>query len=168
MNRALVRATIAVFTAGIVAGPFAAAGSAAPLCAGTLAYGDWESVAAPSFPQGSTTMTGYAIDPLAPLTIFVTNGTMVMHSHDAGCSWKPGFALELLPNLDDQISSANTTIEQIVVPEAPEPGGEETVYLRLAESVGPVVRPHVAVSHDGGKTFALEDEGLPLVSGGVY
>ncbi len=166
MHRALVRAAIAAFTATIVAGPFAAAGSAAQLCAGIVDYGDWEKVSAPTLPQGGSTISAYAIDPLAPDTIFVTNGTMVMESNDGGCSWKPGFTLELLPNLDDRISSANTTIEQIVVPESPEPGGEQTVFLTLEETVGPAVRPHVAVSHNGGNEFSLADNGLPLVSGG--
>src|SRR5688500_9141196 len=122
MMKALTRAAVAVLTFGIVAGPFAVAGhSAAPSCASIKNRGEWSTVSAPEFPEGPAEITSYAVDPLYPLGLVATNGTVVMGSNDGGCTWEPIFQLELLPNLDKMVSSANTTVKQIVIPDAPEP-----------------------------------------------
>jgi hypothetical protein len=168
MKSALLRAAICVLSIGIVASPFAVAGhSAIQLCAAMKVKDEWTIIQPPNFPEGSEAITAYAIDPLAPATMFATNGSVIMRSADGGCSWKPVFGLDLLPTLEKQVSSLNTTIGTIAVPQVPQPPGRRTIYVTLEESVGPSVRPHVLVSVDGGDSWELRNGGLPLVSGGV-
>ena len=169
MMKALTRAAVAVLTFGIVAGPFAVAGhSAAPSCASIERRQEWSTISAPAFPEGPAEITAYAVDPLYPLGLVATNGTVVMGSNDGGCTWDPIFQLELLPNLDKMVSSANTTIKQIVIPDAPEPPNKRSIYMVLEEAVGPAVRPHIAFTHNSGRDWEISNEGLPLVSGGVW
>ncbi|MEA2447185.1 MAG: hypothetical protein QOK47_822, partial [Actinomycetota bacterium] len=153
--------------AAIVVGPFAAAGySAARSCAAVTTEENWTTIAAPGFAGGAAIST-FAIDPQAPNTIFATNGTEVMRTSNGGCSWAKAFSIELLPTLDRPISSANSTIKQIVVPEAPQTAAARTVYLLVEEKVGPASRPHLVVSTDGAKSWTLREQGLPALTGGV-
>jgi photosystem II stability/assembly factor-like uncharacterized protein len=168
MNSMLTRATIALLTVAIVVGPFAAAGySAAQSCAGVSTEESWTTIAAPTFATGAATMTTFAIDPRSPATILATNGAEIMRTSNGGCSWSRIFAVDLLPTLDRPISSANSTIKQIVVPEAPQPAGARSIYVLVEEKVGPASRPHLIVSTDAAKTWEVRDQGLPPVTGGV-
>ncbi|HWL65998.1 MAG TPA: hypothetical protein VNP73_08490, partial [Actinomycetota bacterium] len=161
--RALLRATIVALTVAVLAGPFAAArGFAAPPCPGVSTEGAWTTISAPDFPAGATAIASYAVDPNRPTVIFASNGTHVVRSSDGGCKWTAVFALELIPTLDRQVSSANTSIKDIVIPE-----GKSSVYLTLEEKVGPVVRPHIAVSDDSGVNWQLNNTGLTPASGGI-
>ncbi len=167
MNR-LLRSTIAVLTATIVLGSFAAtAYSAASACAAVTTTGEWTTIPAPEFPAGPVGMTSYSIDPHNPATIFVTNGVVIMRTRDGGCSWNQAFSLELLPSLDKPISSANSAIKEIVVPEAVEVPTTRSVYAVIEEKVGPAARPHLAASYDTGRSWTVHQQGLPPVTGGV-
>ncbi|MDQ3940397.1 MAG: hypothetical protein M3238_03490 [Actinomycetota bacterium] len=162
----IMRAALALLTAALVVGP-AVTGSAQvqPGCPGVTTRGLWTTIVAPVFDDGPQQLSAYAVDPVMPSTIYATNGKGVMRTVDGGCSWEERFGFEVLPNLDVPISSANSTIMQIEIPESR--FAHSTIYLLVEERVGPVVRPHVIVSRDGGSTWKASDDGLPLVTGDV-
>lgn len=141
--------------------------------------GEWFEIPGPDFPEGPSSMSGYAVDPRNPENLWATNGKVLMVSRDSGCSWDLGFSFQPVPSLDLPLSSINTRIDQIVVPEAASASG--TIYLALEElgkfeiEVGgdkqevtaPVIRPHLLASTDGGKSWELRDQGLPLVANSI-
>ncbi len=161
----LVGAVVWGVVATVLVGTFAAPGAgAAGACSGVSRDADWTTIEAPVFlgagaPQD---LKGYSVDARTPSRILVTNGRSVMLSDDGGCEWSEVFTLELLPTLDTPISSANATIEAIVMPEAP--GASSHVYLVIEERAGPLVRPHVLASEDKGESWQLRDAGLPPVA----
>ncbi len=78
-----------------------------------------------------------------------------MRSGDGGCSWIKSYQLTAGPSLDAPLAGT-ARIESIHVPAI-----GRTVLLMVSETVGSVVRPHVVVSDDGGRTWSLGDAGLP-------
>ena len=140
--------------------PFAHA-AAAQGCDGVAASRFYEMIQAPQWGAGSGSITAYAVDPGNPERLLATNGASVMETTDGGCSWEQAFAVGLLPSLEVPVSSVNATVELIAIPQR----NRDLVYLVVEEKAGPVTRPHVILSRDGGKTWAASDEGLPPLSG---
>lgn len=163
--RQTLRALTAALVAALIVAPLSAVGSAAPGCGNVFTLGAWTSIAAPNFVGGTPAITGYEVDPYEPSTIFVTNGTSVMVSNDVGCSWEPSLVLDNVPSPDLPLSGANTTIVDIAIPESSY--AHTTIYLLAAEKVGPVTKPHVIKSTDGGSSWTLVDGGLPPLTGAV-
>ena len=161
----IMRAALALLSAVLVLGPLALSGSAQPLCLGVRKSGAWTTIDAPDFESGPGGLTSYAVDPLSSSVIFATNGNSVMASIDGGCTWEPRFSLRLLRELDVPIPAVNSTIEQIEIPE--HSAAHDDVFLLVAERVGPLTRPHVVVSRDGGHTWANAETGLPPATGDV-
>jgi len=159
-----IRAVVWGVVATILVGTFALSGAgAAGACSGVSTEGDWTTIKAPVFPGPAAPqeLKSYSVDVRSPQRILVTNGQVVMRSEDGGCKWSVIFTLELLPTLDKPISSATATVQSIVMPEAA--GSSDNAYLVIEERVGPVVRPHILVSENNGKSWELRDQGLPLV-----
>jgi hypothetical protein len=155
------RALVGLFALLTMLAPFAQATAAAG-CEGVVAAGFYEMIRAPSWPLGGgSSITAYAVDPSDPERLLATNGAVVMETTDGGCSWEQTFAVGALPSLEVPVAAALATITHVVVPQRD--GG--LVYLVVEERAGPVVRPHVIVSHDRGATWAARDEGLPPVTG---
>lgn len=172
----VLRAIIAGLTLTLVVGPFAAPGaSAAGACENVVPHGDWTTITGPSFTEGSQTITTYAVDPVRPRLIYVTNGKTVVKTEDGGCTWKETFKLELLPSLDVPVSSALAVVTSVVVPE--DPAARGNVFLLVEERLdgtdpdgpsGPLpggigLRPHVIKSEDEGGSWKAQDQGLPPV-----
>lgn len=154
---------VAALGAALVLGasvPLGAHASAA--CDAVEAVGDWESVAAPSFPDGGAReLTAYAVDPFSPERLWATNGSSLQLSEDGGCSWEGVFEIDLLPSLEIPTSGAIASIREIVVP--PSRATREVVYLVVEEDVAGVRRPHVLKSDDLGRSWRAVGPGLPAV-----
>lgn len=140
--------------------PFARA-AARPGCEGVAASRFYDMIQAPAWGTGTGTISAYAVDPRDPDRLLATNGASVMETTDGGCSWEEAFAIGLLPSLDIPVSSANAVVELIAIPQ----GRSGLAYLVVEEKVGPVSRPHVILSRDGGNTWAASDSGLPPLTG---
>lgn len=163
----LTRAAIAALSVLIMVGPLALTGRTAErTCPNVSVHGPWTSIAAPAFTgDGGADITAYAVHPQLPFVLYATNGDEVMLSDDSGCTWKDFFSLELLPSLEKTVSSANSRVASIEIPE--NPIGPAPVYLLVEETIGPVVRPHVLTANGQGGGFDLLS-GLPQTTGGVY
>lgn len=160
--------TLAVFVA-----PFAAPAGASAECGRPLADGEWFEIDGPRFGLGGQTMTGYAVDPRRPNILWSTNGRELNVTRNGGCEWRSVFQLSDLPSLEMPISALNSKIKTISIPEAS--GHGDTIFLGIEETIVPATnvqgtqvgasRPHVLVSRDGGGSWELADDGLPLIGG---
>ena len=108
---------------------------------------NWYSVKVPAFANGS--MSDYAVEPLAPSRIWVTNGAVVMRTTDSGCHWAKVYEL---PS-SGTMNAGNSRILEIEV------GNPGTVYLPIQQSE-PVVQPRVVVTRDAGDSWSQADGGL--------
>lgn len=140
---------VGVLAAGVLLAPFATGSASAagmPFCSVPGQFiphpVDWYSIKVPHFPSGTGLMTDYAVEPLVPERLYVSNGEVVMRSQDSGCHWVLAYT-----------APANHQILEI---EVSAPG---TIYLPLQEE-GATPRPHVVVSRDAGETWAPKDGAL--------
>lgn len=154
------RAWVALMALLTTLAPFAHA-AAAQGCEGVDASRFYDMIQAPAWGAGTGSITAYTVDPGNPDRLLATNGASVMETTDGGCSWEQAFAVGLLPSLDIPVSSVNATVELIAIPK----GNSKLVYLVVEEKAGPISRPHVILSRDGGKTWRASDDGLPPLSG---
>jgi hypothetical protein len=154
------RALVGLMALLTLLAPFAGA-SAGPACKAVRKAGFYDVIQAPDWPAGPAPIKTYAVDPARPDRLLVSNGAVVMETTDGGCSWEQVFAIALLPSLDMPISSANATVELLAIPQ----GASDVAYAVVEEAAGPVVRPHVLRSRDGGDTWETADTGLPPLSG---
>jgi hypothetical protein len=162
----LLRALMAALTLSLVLAPLSLTASA-QTCPGVVQEGAWLSIGAPEYPAGAPrAITQFAVDPYAAPIIFATNGTSLMKTIDGGCSWKPQLVLDTLPTLDIPFSGANAEIVDIAIPESR--FAHSNIYLLVAERAGPITRPHVVISRDGGDTWAASDGGLPPATGNLF
>ena len=158
---------MAVLSVLLVLGPLTLSSRAAPIdCPNVRIRGQWATIAAPAFTSGPAELSAYAVHPLAPNVIFATNGEQLFTSESFGCEWELRFSIDLLPRLDAPVSSANSRIHSIEIPEHPD--GAHKFYVVVEERVGPAVRPHVLISSGQDAQFRTVLDGLPAVTGGVY
>ena len=143
-----------MLVAAVVVGPFTSRGLAAsgmPHCNVPGQFTphpvNWFSVRAPKFPSGNPGMLDFAVEPLVAERLYVTNGSVVMRSSDYGCHWTKAYEL---PATGAGPTAANSSILEI---EVSAPG---TIYLPIQQKE-PFTQPHVAVSTDAGKSWALSD-----------
>jgi len=162
----LLRALTVALTLALVVAPLGLRASAQQLCPGVFHDGTWTTIAAPQYPAGPRTVTEFAVDPFAANVLYATNGTSLMVSLDLGCSWEARLVLDALPTLAIPFSGANSEIVDIEIPKSRY--AHTQIYLAVAEKAGPLARPHVVVSRDGGHTWRASDEGLPPVTGDVH
>lgn len=168
------RKLLLVFTVGgilFASAAFAPIRAAVPGC-GTdrgdwteLAVGDYPQLGLPSAYGDFRETTGYAVDPLRPERMWVTNSKSVLRSVDGGCSWHPVFALRPLP-VDDQAAPGEvlTELDEIAAIAVPDSrrGGDRLylgVHLRgpARQNLGTVI----VRSDDGGATWQTLRAGLP-------
>lgn len=129
-----------------------------PAC--STRVGAWASVAAPDFAeqplgQGQDVVSS-VVSPHDARRVLVTNGTSVLRSTDAGCTWQEVYVLPAVRTDEQPLSVAGTRLRGLVVPE--DPRGADRVLL-VAQEVGGA--PHVLASDDGGASFERRDAGLP-------
>ena len=161
----LLRALAAALALALVVAPLSLTASAQEICPGVFSDGTWTTIASPRYPAGPRTITDFAVNPYAANVLYATNGTSLMASLDLGCSWEPRLVLDTLPTPEVPLSGANSEIVDIEIPESRY--ATSNIYLAVEEKAGPIVRPHVVVSRDGGQTWRASDEGLPPATGGV-
>lgn len=146
---------VALLSCAVLASPFATSGVAqaagVPSCnvPGQITPHpiNWYSIRVPGFSTGTEAITDYAVEPLVADRLYVTNGTVVMRSVDAGCHWTQVFAL---PATGNGMNAANSRILEIEV------GGPGAVYLPIQQAE-PAPQPHVVVSTDGGSSWNQAD-----------
>jgi photosystem II stability/assembly factor-like uncharacterized protein len=109
-------------------------------------YPTWYSIKVPAFAAGSGTMLDFAVEPVSPSRIWVTNGTVVLMTEDSGCHWSQVY----------EVSSSDSRILEIEV------AGSDAVYLPIQQA-GSMPAPHVAVTRDSGATWTVADG--PALSG---
>lgn len=162
----VLRALTAALAISLVLAPLSLTASAQTTCTGVSQEGAWRSIGAPEYPAGPPrAITEFAVDPFAANVIFATNGTSLMKTDDGGCSWDAQLVLDTLPTLDIPFSGANAQIVDIAIPESRY--ANSNIYLLVAEKAGPITRPHVVVSRDGGRNWAASDSGLPPATGAL-
>ena len=161
----LLRALTAALAAALVVAPLSMMASAQTSpCPGVVENADgWTTIGAPNYPAGPRNITEFAADPYSATVLYATNGTSLMATLDRGCSWEPRLVLDTLPTLAVPISGANSEIVDIEIPESK--FAHTNIYLLVAEKAGPLSRPHVVISRDGGLTWQASDEGLPPATG---
>ncbi len=162
----LIRAAVAALSLLIMVGPLALSGRTAERpCPNVSVEGAWTSIAAPAFTAGGPDLTAYAVHPQVPYVLYASNGEQVFISDDSGCGWREFFSIGVLPSLGARVSTANSKVVAIEIPERPI--GPAPVYLLVEEQIGPIVRPHViAANNQAGDLDLLS--GLPQATGGVY
>ena len=101
---------------------------------------NWYSIKVPALPNGG--MTDYAVEPLVPNRLWVTDGITVMRTTDSGCHWTTVYEL---PS-SGELSASGAQILEIEV------GGPGTVYLPIQQTE-PVEKPHVVVTTDAGESW---------------
>lgn len=112
----------------------------------------WTRIRAPQFPTSPQKIVDYAVDPIAPERIFVTNGTSLARSTDEGCTWTEVLAMP--PAGSNNVGTLS--VSSIVI----SPAAHDTVLVVLREQLaGTTVMTRVVRSTDGGTTF-FESEGL--------
>ena len=162
----LLRALTAALALVLVLAPLSLTASAQTICRGVVQEGAWRTIAAPEYPAGPPrAIYESAIDPYASNVLYASNGVSLMKSSDTGCSWEPSFVLDNLPTLQIPFSGLNSEIVDIEIPESR--FAHTTIYLLVAEKAGPITRPHVLVSRDGGGSWQAADEGLPPATGSL-
>ena len=164
----LLRALTAALTAALVLAPLSMMASAQTSpCPGVVENADgWTTIGAPPYPAGLRTITEFAADPYSASVLFATNGMSLMATLDRGCSWESRLVLDALPTRNLPFSGANSEIVDIEIPQSR--FAHSNIYLLVAEKVGPLSRPHVVISRDGGHTWQASDEGLPLATGTLH
>lgn len=152
------RAFVGFFVVVVTIGPFTNLGLAAPGVPPCDVPGqitphpvNWYTVRAPKFPSGAPGISEFAVEPLVPERLYVTNGSVVLRSSDSGCHWSESYSL---PATGPGPTAADSRILEI---EVSAPG---VIYLPIQQKE-PVSQPHVAVSKDAGQSWALAD-GPPL------
>jgi len=105
---------------------------------------NWYSIRVPGLPNGS--MTDYAVEPLVPNRLWVTDGSTVMRTTDSGCHWSTVYELPAT----GELAASGAQILEIEV------GGPGTVYLPIQQTE-PVEQPHVVVTTDAGESWRDAD-----------
>lgn len=146
----------------VVAGPFAAGSAAAPARFPCSVPGQitphpfqWHSIRGPSFPSGPQVIASYAVEPLRPSHLYVSNGVSVMRSVDTGCTWQQSYALPA----GGGAGGANATAgdSEILEIEVSAPG---VLYLPIQQSTTAGPRPRVLVSTDAGASWRPAEGGI--------
>ena len=141
---------------------------AAPTCAEPGAVsrlGSWAAVRTPEFEQRplgqGQDVTSYVVSPHDQRRVFVTNGTSVLRSLDAGCTWTEVYVLPAVATDEEPLSVAGSRLRDLRVPEDPRAASR---VLAVAQEVAgdEGTRPHLLVSEDGTEdSFERRDTGLP-------
>jgi photosystem II stability/assembly factor-like uncharacterized protein len=124
-------------------------------CGRVTRTGHWVTSDVPEFASGGA-ITDYAINRVAPRTMYVTNGTEVVKTADGGCTWKQVYTVEGKTPLDHGFRGDASVIKSIEAPL-----GTARVLLAIEESVAASSRPHIVRSENEGKGWLTGDAGLP-------
>lgn len=162
----LIGTTVALVGQGF-SGTHARGGSCVP--PQSEAIPGWTEIPAPEFPATDDEdvpvfgdrfdtykhIWSYAIDPVDPSTIYVTNRTTVMKSDDGGCAWEQVYTTRLAEGQPCRVQTCWPRITRISIPHSAE--GHQRVYLTL--DIGP--DRQIIVTDNGFQTTRRADSGLP-------
>lgn len=127
--------------------------------------GEWQRIRKPTFRVrnlgSADRISAYALSGLDPARMWVTNGTSILKSEDAGCTWTEVWSLE--PTASNGVTAANARITRLFAP-----GSRlalRHLWVQVEESVsGGGIRPHVVRTRNGEiDGFTFIDSGLPQV-----
>lgn len=156
------RRLVALFLCcAVVAGPFAAGSAAAPSPFPCSVPGQitphpvaWHSIKGPGFPAGPQVIASYAVEPLRPTHLYVTNGVSVMRTADTGCTWHEAYTLPAAGTAGANVSAADSEILEI---EVSAPG---VLYLPIQQTTAAGPRPRILVSTDSGVSWRSAEGGI--------
>lgn len=138
--------------------PLVVPSHAAGGCSTSVLPGNWIA-STPGFPTGPKVVSLVASPDYAPDLIYASNGSVVMRSQDAGCTWKSVY---------DGASAAplggTATITSLFAPSSAT--GSSHLYVGLTASLGAIQSPALASSaNQGGSWFASTGlaSGMPAV-----
>ncbi len=165
LRRAFALATVLLLTG--IGVPTLAGRAADASCARYGAYsrvGDWVAAKAPRFPDrvggAGQDVSTYAVDPLLPSRVFVTNGTSIARSLDAGCTWTEVFSLPDTPDDVTPFAASTTRLTELAIPE--DAKYREALLVLAQESTDAGGRPHLLYARTAKRgTFEVRDNGLP-------
>lgn len=155
--------TAAFIVASGLTGPASAAGASSCGPGGSVQdAGNGWLASRPTFPAGRARVSLLAAPAFDPNLIYATNGTVLMRSVDAGCSWLS--VLTAAPT--GPVATAPATITALTAPTSA--NSSSYVYVGVTTSVAGVELPAVLTSPDRGAHWTTADSnaGLP-VSGSV-
>lgn len=161
--RGLQRAVALTLSCVIVLGPFAVGGVAGPAkcdVPGQISPHRvaWNSIKGPNFPSGAQVIANFAVEPLRPEFMYVTNGESVMRTTDGGCHWQHAYSLPASGG-GTGVGVDNSDILEIEV------SGPGVVYLPIQQQSPAGPRPRLMVSRDAGATWQTAEGG---VLGGAF
>ncbi len=170
--RAVLAAGLLVVAAGLSIAAVPSDAHDLPPCARPGAFGevgDWHSARAPRFVERTggraQDVTTYAVDPLTPERVFVTNGTSISVTRDGGCTWQEVFSLPETPDDVTPFTAATTTLTEIRVAE--DPKYREAVWVLAQEATSTGGRPHVLYARASKRgQFVTRESGLPPAGAG--
>jgi hypothetical protein len=132
--------------------------------------GTWTVLPGPKFPSGAPVISAHTIDRRDPDVHFATNGTVVMRSTDAACSWEEVYRLPDAPTPAMPVDSETGRIERleaargVVIVPVSAPG----TALPDAPTVGKLdVATVIVRSDDGGDNWDTATAPLPGSPGPV-
>lgn len=139
------------------------AGAAGSVCGpgGTVAdIGNGWLASRPTFPSGDQGVTMVAAAAYDSNLVYASNGSVVMRSTDAACSWTTVFTAS---DVSQGVPGARVLVTALAVPSSA--NSSSFVYVGVTASNQGVPKPAVAVSRDRGKTFTTTglSEGLPAI-----
>jgi hypothetical protein len=95
----------------------AVAGAQSPGCGETEVHkgvtGTWTVREGPQFSSGDSKIIAFAVDPTATSHQYATNGSVVMASSDAGCSWDEALALPAQSSSSEPLTGGNALIHAL-------------------------------------------------------
>lgn len=168
------RLAVAAVTLGVVAATGAGAAVHADDVSGpcgpavTSAGHGWLAMH-PPFPKGGAAVTLASAVPFQPDRIYATNGTVLMRSDDAGCSWHLALDVSQLPAATVPGApaaapglplSAPARIDALAAPSSAT--SSDHVYVGVTSGTAPVTSPVVEVSADAGGHWQ-SGSGLPTL-----
>jgi hypothetical protein len=156
------RAIAAAVLTAVVAGPALAAhlSVGAADCDGTITYrpDGWTEIVPAVFPEASDKVTAMATSPQLRNLMYVTNGSSVQRSADAGCTWQLIFTSETFHVGQLTLGPEPPRVASIHVP----PRDPRRLYIVLEETTAlETSRASVLTSADSGTTYETVTRGLP-------
>ncbi len=123
--------------------------------------GAWLHISAPHFSVGPQALTGFFTSPGFGAQIAATNGVAVAVTHDDGCGWSQSFALPASASTSMPFDRSDSRIVSV----DGSGSSASTIALGVDQVTGAQHRPHVVVSHNGGRSWNASDTGLPPAGG---
>ena len=114
----------------------------------------------PDFPAGPPAVTMLAAPTFASDSLYASNGVVVTHSRDAGCTWRVVFNAAT-PLVSALPGVPGGTVTALAAPSSATQSS--TAYVAVASEVAGVRRPLIYRTFDSGATWRAAGEGLPLV-----